>query len=109
MGKLIVKRRIDVELEYATCLKCGCDDVDFGDCGYSTYNVGYGKCMNEKCGHTVNVNCEYNPDKEMLIREWNKKNDITILISQKTTEMNSLKKELSELKKIQRKRSNKHA
>jgi hypothetical protein len=52
------------------CRICGSTEVEFQDCGYSAFNVGYGKCS--KCGHTVDASCGCLGAKGDLIRAWNK-------------------------------------
>lgn len=69
-----VKREIHV----APCLECGSADILLSDCGYSSFNVGGGKC--KSCGHEVTKTVGTFPTMEGLASIWNTANDITTLI-----------------------------
>ncbi len=92
------------ELDYiAPCLKCDSNDISIGDCGYSTFNVGFGKC--KSCKNEVIIQpLGYNPDKEIIIKEWNSKNDIDILIKQERITVNNSKEKIKQLKALKLKR-----
>lgn len=54
------------------CRECGSDNISVGDCGYSSFNVGWAVCKN--CGYEVRVSpCGCFP-REDIIRIWNRKN-----------------------------------
>lgn len=56
------------------CRECGGKDIEIGDCGYSSFNVGWGKC--KKCGFEVKVSpCGCFPHDE-IVERWNKRNTI---------------------------------
>lgn len=67
MGKLTINKTITVDLEFAPCLKCGGHDIQFGDCGYSSFNVAFGHCMNKKCLHEFSYNCGVFPSKKEIV------------------------------------------
>ena len=65
----------------APCVKCGSEDVTIDDCGYSSFNVGGGKC--KSCGHSVTSSiASCFPTKKELARIWNFSNDKNQLIQQ---------------------------
>lgn len=93
------------ELYFAPCLKCGSDNIEFGDCGYSSFNVAYGKCKD--CKHEVLFNCGVFPDMIWIIQSWNEKNDIPTILVDKRLTLAALKKEISELEKKFKRRQKK--
>lgn len=107
MGKLTIQKTIDVELEFAPCLKCGGHDIQFGDCGYSSFNIAFGHCNNKECGHKFSYSCGVFPSKQEIINAWNKVNDIQHIIAEKNATLNALKKEISDLRKLYNKRNKK--
>lgn len=60
------------------CIECGCDNIIIGDCGYSSFNVAYGKCTNPECKREVKFNCGWNISKEDIAGAWNAKNNPNI-------------------------------
>jgi hypothetical protein len=60
------------------CCKCGSTDIEFGDCGYTTFNVAWGKC--KSCGHEVKISpCDCFITKDRIISTWNKNNDLNTI------------------------------
>jgi len=51
------------------CRKCGSNKARLGDCGYSSFNVFMGECLD--CGFKVMNTCGCMPDRASLIRMWN--------------------------------------
>ena len=37
------------------CRKCGGEDLEMGDCGYTTFNPGWVRCLNQDCKHEVKL------------------------------------------------------
>lgn len=75
MGKIKVN---NIEIEYLPCIKCGSENIDFNDCGYSMFNVAWGKCKN--CKNEIKISpCEYGIQKNIIIDKWNQNNDPKIL------------------------------
>ena len=65
----------------APCVLCGSGDINLFDYGYSSPNIGGGKCKN--CGHEVTHNiADWDPSKRELAKIWNAENDVKILIKQ---------------------------
>lgn len=87
---------VKVKIKVSSCLKCGSDDITIYDCGYSSFNVGGGKC--NKCGNEVSDTVDCLPSKKRLVSIWNSKNDLDFLINNKELEIEKNKKELEELK-----------
>jgi hypothetical protein len=78
MGQYKVTTTKEEFIEYAPCIKCGCDEVKFVNCGYSSFNVGYGECT--KCNHSVKCDIDWNSPDSEIIRYWNRENDPVQLI-----------------------------
>jgi DNA-directed RNA polymerase subunit RPC12/RpoP len=56
------------------CLECGSEEVELFDSGYTTFNVGGGRC--KKCKREVSIKTlPWNPSKEDLTQVWNNDND----------------------------------
>lgn len=92
------------ELYVAPCIKCGSDNIIIGDCGFSSFNVAYGKC--QSCKNEISFPCVWNINKQEIIKHWNSKNDINLVIKSKEKFIKELKKEISKLKSLQIKRNN---
>lgn len=92
------------ELYVAPCIKCGSDNIIIGDCGYSSFNVAYGKCKN-CCKNDISFQCDWNINKKEIIQHWNSKNDINLVIKSKEKFIKELQKEISKLKSLQIKRN----
>jgi hypothetical protein len=78
MGQYKIKTTKDEFIEYAPCIKCGCDEIRFVNCGYTTFNVGYGECT--KCNNSVECSIDWNSSDSDIIRYWNRENDPQILL-----------------------------
>ena len=81
MGKLKVNKIIEEDVYYAPCIECGCDELIFNNCGYTTFNVGSVKCKN--CENKVEIKyLDTNATDADMVSFWNEKNDVNILISE---------------------------
>ncbi len=90
------------EIYVAPCINCGCDNIYLGDCGYSSFNVAYGRCTRPVCKREVKFNCG-DVTMEDIIQFWNRNNDVDLLIGQKVVELEKVQLELKELKVKRRK------
>jgi hypothetical protein len=95
----ITKREVNV----SPCVKCGCDDIEIYNCGYSSFNCAGGKCKNPKCGHKVETGAYWNVEDSVLIAAWNKRNDPDVLIRELENKKENIDKEISRLKTIKNK------
>ncbi len=78
MKSITIKELKERRVEVLPCVKCGSDDIDLHDCGYSTFNVAYGRCRN--CKNEVKLSpAPCNLDMELLAKSWNEANDPKIL------------------------------
>ena len=51
------------KVTYFPCTKCGSQNIAFGNCGYSSFNVAWGKCKD--CNNEAIIyNCEWNISEE---------------------------------------------
>ena len=74
------------------CRECGSEDISVGDCGYSSFNVGWALCKN--CGYEVRVSpCGCFPEEE-IIQQWNRKN------TGKSKVADSIRKIANQLRKL---------
>ena len=71
-------KTVEREIHVAPCLECGGVEIDLGDSGYSSFNVGGGKC--KKCGHETTGGVGCLPKIDELAAIWNAGNDIPYLI-----------------------------
>lgn len=104
MGEIKVTSMITETLQLKPCIKCGGHDIIIGDCGYSSFNIAYGKCQNKECKHEVTFNCGVNISEKEIVEVWNRENDINLLIEKKQNEIQKIKEEISEFKRLKRKR-----
>ena len=92
MGHIEVKETVNRKIYFSPCIKCNSEDIDFGDCGYSSFNVAWGRC--KKCKNEVKISpCGCDISKEEIIKVWNESND-PIKLKQK------YEKQIEELQKL---------
>jgi hypothetical protein len=78
MKSIMIKETIEREVEILPCVKCGSNNIELKDCGYTTFNVAWGKCID--CGNEVQLNpAPWNLNIELLAKTWNNGNDPKIL------------------------------
>ena len=79
------------------CVECLSTDIEIGDCGYSSFNVGWGKCRN--CNNETKVQpCGCFP-KDEIIHAWNKDNpDLKGAIKELNSEIERHKLHIESLK-----------
>ena len=96
MGQIEIKQIELKKVSYFPCVKCGSENIEFNDCGYSTFNVAWGKCKD--CNNTVDIRCcDWNITTEKIIEYWNKDNNPTILREKYQNQINELQKLIDEL------------
>lgn len=96
--KLQEKKVVETTIYRAPCIKCNSDDVKLGHCGYSTFNVGSGKC--QSCGHTVDFkNLVWKVTQKELVEMWNDKNDIPTVVGKQEMAISLLRESNKWLKK----------
>lgn len=100
MGKVIINKNVQEEIEFAPCIKCGGHEVEFYDYGYSSFNVAVGKCSNKECGHEENFNCGCFPDKAWIVQQWHEANDIPTILKSKRLKLSALEKEMADLEAL---------
>ncbi len=100
MGKVIINKNVQEEIEFAPCIKCGGHEVEFYDCGYSSFNIAVGECKNKECRHKVNSNCGCFPDKAWIIQQWHEANDIPTILTSKRLKLAALEKEIADLETL---------
>lgn len=98
-----VKKECTEYIYVSPCIKCGNDEVSLFDCGYSHRNMGGGRCPS--CGNEVSVLCAIFPQPEALAAAWNKRNDVTALLTDKRAKIAELSAEVERLIAIQTKRT----
>ncbi|MFC4236391.1 hypothetical protein ACFOY8_14395 [Thalassospira xianhensis] len=99
--KVTETKKVTREIHVASCIKCGSDDVQITDCGYSSFNMGGGTC--KSCKHSVSDSCDISPSKDELARIWNKKNDIKALIAAQQKKIETATSKIEELKALDQK------
>ena len=73
------------------CLKCNCDNLDVD-------------IYEDKYGDITTITCKRCKNTEKGFKTWNDNNDINMVLTNKTKLFEQLKIEISELKKLKRKR-----
>jgi len=95
MGRINVGRSTcNIVMEFVPCIKCGSEDVNFRDCGYSTFNPYLATC---KCGHEVR---EMDTSIRSIVTKWNAANDPSLLLKEIEAKMGELREEARNMKKI---------
>lgn len=96
MPRMEINENIKRKIEYFPCVKCGGEKIVFNDCGYSSFNIAWGKCKD--CNNEIIINpCNWNISKEEIITEWNKANNPKILREKYQEQINQLQKLIDNL------------
>ncbi|WP_338924462.1 hypothetical protein V0M98_33140 (plasmid) [Pseudomonas silesiensis] len=95
---MLIKEKSTVvrEIHVAPCLKCGSEDIVLSDCGYSTHNIGGGKC--NVCGHVATDGVCWTAGVDDLAAIWNAANDISFLIRVEEKKIFDASQRIAELK-----------
>ena len=99
----VITETIQRKVEVFPCVKCGCDDIEIYNCGYSSFNCAGGKCKNPKCKNQVETGASWNEKDSVLITAWNEGNDPVVLIQELEVQKADINKEISRLKKLKKK------
>jgi hypothetical protein len=101
---MLVEKTITVKKEVyvAPCIRCNSTDINIFDYGYSTSNMGGGKC--KCCKKEITSTVGIDPNKEELIDIWNNKNDIPTLLLEQDRIINYANREIIRLTEILNKR-----
>ena len=81
-------------MDFEPCIKCGSEEINFRDCGYSTFNPYLATC---KCGHEVK---EMDTSIRSIVTKWNAANDPSVLLKAIEAKMGELREEARKMKKI---------
>jgi hypothetical protein len=78
MKSITIKELKERRVEIFPCVKCGSENIELNDCGYSTFNVAWGRCLD--CKHEVKLSpTPWDLNIELLAKHWNEENDPKIL------------------------------
>lgn len=91
-----VNETVTRKIEVYPCIKCGSENIEIYNCGYSSFNCAGGKC--KRCGHTVETHDSWDVKKSSLIEAWNKENDPSIIIERLKIERTKISNEIRRLK-----------
>lgn len=86
--------------QIAQCVKCDCDIINIEDYEDNYGPISTATCTNKSCNRKIQMNVGI----PTIIKEWNKQNDISILIADKTQLIYDTKNEILDLKKKQKSR-----
>lgn len=98
-----VKETVTRKIKVYPCIKCGSENIEIYNCGYSSFNCAGGKC--KRCGYTVETHASWDVKKSSLIKAWNKENDPSVLIERLDKERLKIIDEIKRLKKLKNKMS----
>ncbi len=85
-------------LKVTPCIKCGCDDINLVNCGYSSFNVAFGECKN--CNHRVDVGASWNDGDEVILKGWNHENDPVRTIKELENRKSEIELEIQRIQKL---------
>jgi len=98
MGYITEKKTVEKKIKVLDCVKCGNEHIEINDCGYSSFNVAWGKCTN--CNHEVKISpCSWNISKAAIAKVWNKANNPKILKSDYEAQIKVLEQKIADLPK----------
>ena len=96
MAHIEEKQTITKRIEILPCVKCGSENIEIGDSGYTTFNVAWGKCKD--CGNEVQISpCDWNITKAKIAERWNERNNPKILKAEYQHQISELQKKIDEL------------
>jgi len=96
MSSITVKEIKERKIEVLPCVKCGSEDIDLHDCGYSTFNVAYGRCRG--CKNEIKLSpAPWNLDIELLAKSWNEANNPKILRTKYEQQISELQEKINKL------------
>lgn len=94
MSYIEIKHTAIERIDLLPCVECGSSDVEIDDCGYSSFNVSWGKC--KSCGVKITFDGEIT--KREVAEEWNRCNDVDILIDKYQKQITELQEKINKLK-----------
>lgn len=84
-----INQPVTREVYFAPCFKCGSEDINVWDCGYSAFNVYGATC--KKCKQEIQ--CKYGDFEAKVIAEkWNNVNSPVLIIEQAKAKIRELEK-----------------
>lgn len=96
MGYIEETKQVTKKIKVLPCVKCGSEKIDIGDCGYSSFNVAWGKCL--ECDNKVEISpCGWDITKAAIAKEWNKANNPKILKANYQQQISELQKKIDNL------------
>lgn len=96
-----VKKKVNV----APCIQCFSTEIVLTDFGYSSFNIGGGRCKN--CGREATSSCSTFPKLEELAKCWNIGNDVDYLIAKENKSIEVIKKRIQKLEEKRKKQESK--
>jgi hypothetical protein len=98
MSYIIESVKTNRKIKVLPCVECGHDDIDIGDCGYSSFNVAWGRC--KKCKNEVKIDsCSWDITKKQIAKAWNTANNPKLLRAKYTKAIKALQKKVKALPK----------
>lgn len=90
------KQTVVKRMEVLPCVKCGSTNIEINDCGYTTFNVEWGKCRD--CDNEVKISpCACNISKVTIAKKWNESNNPKILKAEYQHQISELQKKIDNL------------
>ena len=98
MGYIEESETIKKRTNILPCVKCCSENIEIDDCGYSTFNVAWGKCLDCKNEITISP-CGCDIKKSYIAKIWNEANDPKILRDKYEKQIEDIQKKINELPK----------
>lgn len=96
MGFITEKKVVEKKIKLLPCVKCGNEDIEIDDCGYSSFNVAWGKC--KQCNNEIKISpCGCDISKAVIAKTWNKANNPKILKADYEAQILVLRQKINEL------------
>lgn len=96
MGYIEETKQVKKKIKVLPCVKCGGEKIDIGDCGYSSFNVAWGKCLD--CGNEIQISpCGCDITKAAIVKEWNNANNPKILKAKYQKQIAKLQEKIDRL------------
>lgn len=77
MGHIVINEQKNRDVHYFPCVTCGNNHIKFVDCGYSSFNIAWGKC--HVCGFDITLNGVDADNIEKVVEAWNTANNPRLL------------------------------
>jgi len=98
MNTITIYKTKEEQLRILPCIKCGSDDIEFTNHGYTTFNRGTAWCKG--CGRKLNFSINWDAHDYDIALIWNRENDLQTLKTRYQNQINELNDQINEIDRL---------